>query len=307
MSNKQQNIVEYTADYRDKQNYTVKSTSISTKTNIKPTYKKDYIIKEPAANKHSIINNDTKKTIKINTFDKHNKKTIDSIYDSQTGCIKEITTKKQMGFYRSLLAGITMILSITGIIILLSAMNRTTTVINDSPTFTKYNNFLAPVVMNDPTVFNETEKADTNMIISSSIWRTLLQNGVEHYKEFDEQGLALIPVTDIQSSCTDLFGPTYTIDTNKNIYGSFYSYTPSESNFHIGAISNIDTYIPYTEEITEENDDLILTVAYLSRDDKYLSIDETKSDTPTPVKRMKYRLKINKNTQKFYIYSIENT
>ena len=159
--------------------------------------------------------------------------------------------------------------------------------------------------MHDPTPFNETNKADINMIISSSIWRTILQNGIDHYKEYDEQGFTLIPVKDIQTSCTDLFGPSYTINTNEKIYGSFYSYTPAEPNFHIGAISNLDTYAPYTEEITEENDDLDLTVAYLSRDDKYFSTDETKSDTPNPVKRMKYRLKINKDTQKFYIYSIE--
>lgn len=297
------NIAEYNVDYREKSQVTIKSTPITTATlknkPINNTTLKKRSIKQTKFNDNkdsrSTTNVSGKKTEKV------------PIRDPQIGCIKTSSkTKKQMGFYRILFACVTMVLSITGIAILLSAMNRTTCVISNSPTFTKYNNYIAPVVMHNPDPFNESEKANINMVISSSIWRTILQNGTDHYKEFDEQGLTLIPINDIQTACTDLFGPTYNINTNENIYGPFYSYTIGEKNFHISAISNLGTYVPHIEEIIEEGDDLNLNVSYLSRDDKYLSTDESKSDTPTPVKSMKYKLKINKDTNKYYIYAIEN-
>ncbi len=297
------NIAEYSADYREKSQVTVKSTPITKAT------LKNKPINKTTTKKRSLSQtrfNDTINLKPVSTVETKKNKKI-SIQEPQAGCIKPSPkTKKQMGFYRILFACITMILSITGIAILLSAMNRTTCVISNSPTFTKYNNYIAPVVMHNPDPFNESQKANIHTVISSAIWRTILQNGTDHYKEFDEQGLTLIPINDIQSACTDLFGPTYNINTNENIYGPFYSYTIGEKNFHISAISNLGTYIPHIEEITEEGEDLVLNVSYLSRDDKYLSTDESKSDTPTPIKSMKYKLKINKGTNKYYIYSIEN-
>ncbi len=286
MTQEKNKIIEYSADYRtaDKKN-TIFSTA--TKRN-------------PSTNLEKMPINKAKLGVK----------TVENIHkqkatDAGTIKISEIN-KKQLGMYRIFFAGITMILTVAGIIILLSAMNRTTSVISDSPTYTKYNNFIAPVVMHDPKPFADISEVNSDLIISSSIWRNIFQNGIENYKEFDEQGLTLIPLNDIQSAATDLFGSASTINTSENIFGPFYFYKSGESNFHISTISNLGTFVPHIEEITEKDNELILNVSYLSREDKFFSAGNDKADTPTPVKQMIYKMKVNPDTNKYYISKIEN-
>lgn len=220
--------------------------------------------------------------------------------------IKIAGINKKQWIYRIFFAGMTMFLAVAGVVILLSAINRSTSVINNSPTYAKYNNFIAPVVMHDPEPFSTISEVDSDVIISSSIWRNIFQNGIENYKEFDEQGLTLIPLDDIQNAAVDLFGPAATINASENIFGPFYFYKSGESNFHISTISNLGTFVPCVEEITEKNDELILNISYLSREDKFFSAGNDKADTPTPVKQMIYKMKVNSDTNKYYISKIEN-
>lgn len=225
---------------------------------------------------------------------------------SDRGTIKiSQKTRHQISIYRFLFAGATMILAIVGVIILLSAVNRTSSVISDSSTYAKYNNYIAPVVMHDPTPFASPQEADSDMVVSSCIWRNLLQNGAEGYKEFDEQGLTLMPVGDVQRAAADLFGSADVINCSGDIFGAFYSHTAGDDNFHISSISNAGTFLPHIEEILEKKDELILTVSYLSREDKFLSSGEEKTPEPTPVKQMVYKLKLGADTDKYYISSIE--
>lgn len=286
MTQKKSKIIEYNADYRttDKKTVTFSTaTKIGTRVNAKKMSSNEPEIKLNSA-----------ETIR-------NQKAADCAAIK----ISEIN-KRQLGMHRIFFTGITIILTVVGVIILLSAMNRTTSVISDSPTYTKYNNFLAPVVMHDPKPFSELSEVNSDLIISSSIWRNIFQNGTENYKEFDDQGLTLIPLKDIQNAATELFGPTAIINTSENIFGPFYSYNSGEDNFHISTISNLGTFVSRIEEMTEKNDELILNVSYLSRKDKFFSAGNDKTDTPTPVKQMIYKMKLNAATNKYYISEIEN-
>lgn len=279
-------LIEYTADYRTPDKKIKSSVSVAR------TYEK----KEE--NKISIDPNKTIDLIKKGEKTKLNQ---------HNGTIKiSKINKKQFKIYQIFFAVITMALTVVGAIILVWAINRTSSVISDSSTYTKYNNYIAPVVMHDPKPFNDISEASSDFIISSSIWRNIFQNGIEHYKDFDEQGLTLISVSEIQNAAIDLFGPSGKINTKENIFGPFYSYTSGEENFHISTISNLGTFVPYIEEMIEKDDELMLKVSYLSREDKFLSVGKDKADLPTPVKQMIYILKINSDTNKYYIAKIEN-
>lgn len=276
MAHEEREVIEYNVDYRNTPKTAAKGITVS-KSNTK--YHKEEVIPKIVAEE------------KINNI----------------GTIKISQTKrKQIGIYRIFFAVITMVLTIVGVIILLSAINRTSSVINDSPTYTKYNNYLAPVVMHDPEPFSEITEVSSEVIVSSSIWRNIFQNGLENYQEFDEQGLTLMPLKDVQESAVDLFGPAAKINTEESIFGPFYSYSPGENNFHISTISNLGTFVPYTEEISEKNDELMLKVSYVSREDKFFSVDDKKSVAPTPIKQMIYKLSLNDLTNKYFISSIEN-
>lgn len=271
-------VIEYSADYRDSQKKSTNSV-------------------ECAANSYRKEFNSTKSSNLISKKEKNN---------SDAGAIKITrTNRKQIGIYRIFLAGITMIFAVVGVIILLSTINRTNSVISLSPTYAKYNNFIAPVVMHDPEPFPTPSEANLDMIISSSIWRNILQKGLENYVEFDDQGLTLMPLADVQNAAVALFGSDILLDTSENIFGPFYSYTVGESNFHIGAISNSGTFVPLVEEIAEKDGELLLTVSYIAREDKFLSDGNDKADFPTPVKQMIYKLALNSTSNKFFISAIE--
>ena len=212
---------------------------------------------------------------------------------------------KRAGLYRIFFACIMMLLTVSGIMILFYALSRTAIIMNNSPANAKYSNYIAPVVMHDPAPFEDVELVDQNTKIASCIWRNIFQNGVSAYNEIDEQGLTLMPTSDVQRACTELFGPNAKIDIDANINGQFFSLASGEDCFHIGAISNASSFVPYIEDITEKKDVISLAVSYLSRDDKYFSSDDDKADKPSPVKRMIYNLKLNEGTNKYYIQSIK--
>lgn len=215
-------------------------------------------------------------------------------------------TKRKLGLYRILFACVMMILAIAGITTLISALNRTALVMNTSSTNAKYSNYIAPVVMHDPSPFEDSTHIDTSTKIASSIWRNIFQKGTSAYKDFDEEGRTLMSTNDIQTACTELFGPTATISTSENINGQFFSFVPGEDFFHISATSNASSFVPYIDDITQNNDILSLAVSYLSRDDKYFSTGEDKTEKPTPLKHMVYNLKLNEATNKYYIQSVAN-
>ncbi len=290
MSQKKLKEIEYNVDYRTEDKTSVQKSKAITTSIPKEDLSKKYFHKD--------------KNVRIPiSFDKENKKAS----ELDVGTIKVSRyTSSRINFYKILFASITIILAVLGTIILFSAINRSTSVIIDSSTYAKYNNYIAPVVMHDPHPFNSPQEAGSDMIISSCIWRNIFQNGTDYYKEVDEQGLTLMQISDVKNAAIDLFGTDSVVKTTENIYGSFYSYTQGEDCFHIGPISNLGTFVPHIEEITEKNNDLSLLVSYLSREDKFFSTGEDKSETPEPIKQMLYKLKLNDINNKYYIYAVEN-
>ena len=290
MSQKKLKEIEYNVDYRTEDKISVQKSKAITTSIPKEDLSKKYFHKD--------------KNVRIPiSFDKENKKAS----ELDVGTIKVSRyTSSRINFYKILFASITIILAVLGTIILFSAINRSTSVIIDSSTYAKYNNYIAPVVMHDPHPFNSPKEAGSDMIISSCVWRNIFQNGADYYKDVDEQGLTLMPMSDIKSAAIDLFGTDSVVKTTENIYGNFYSYTHGEDYFHIGPISNLGTFVPHIEEITEKNNDLSLLVSYLSREDKFFSTGEDKSETPEPIKQMIYKLKLNDTNNKYCIYAVEN-
>lgn len=181
-----------------------------------------------------------------------------------------------------------------------------------SPTLAKnvnnmnYSEFLAPIVMHDPEPFNSPEKAEKQMKISSSIWRCIMKNGTEKYQDYDERGLSLMPVEDIEKACEELFGPNHGVNFKERVFGSFYSLDENEKNFHICAISNQNSYIPYIESSEVSGDYLKITVAYILREDDFFKEGPEKAQKPTPKKRMIYILKKSEDNHTVYLESVEN-
>ncbi len=263
--------LEYSANYRTAENHANK---VTVKANAKP--------------KSSHAEANLEETLPIN---------VDTISTSR------LATKK-IGLYKVVFACIMLALAIAGIIALFSALIRTAAVMSNSPTNAKCKSYIAPVVMHDPPPFEDSSHLDANVKVATSIWRDIFQNGSSTYKERDADGLTLMPASDMQSGCAELFGPNTTTSTGEAISEQFFSHTAGDEYFHIGTISNSDSLVPHIDSITENNENLNLAVSYLARDDKYFNAGEDKTDTPSPVKRTVYNLRLDEATNKDYIQSV---
>lgn len=255
--------------------------------------KNETIIKQPEKNKKY-------KNIAKKAKPEKIKKREESIYVNTKPSIKDLV-------YRVAFGCMILFLTIIGLGIFLSTLSKTASPVNSEVIPSNdYGNFLASVVMHDPEPFDSPQKADKQMVLASSIWRAIFQNGTQKYDRFDERGFSLISVEDIILACHELFGSEYNINTNERIFGPFYTFEPGDENFHICAISNQNSYLPYIKEAVEENEFLNLKVGYVSRDDKFLKPEPLKTAEPSPLKYMKYKLKKNLATNNYYIYAVES-
>ena len=73
------------------------------------------------------------------------------------------------------------VLSITGLVtILVAGVNGISSVKDKIDNIEKYNTMLTPVVMNDPSVFDDISKADMSQLIDISVWAIIKRWGTDH-------------------------------------------------------------------------------------------------------------------------------
>ena len=222
-----------------------------------------------------------------------------------------VIQKNKILIYKILMSTLFLLMAFFVVIVLInkfsSLKDEVTPTVNtvDNKYEINYSEFLAPIVMHDPDPFISPEKADKQMKISSSIWRCVMKNGVNKYQDYDERGLTLIPVADIENSCTELFGEKNGINFNEQIFGPFYSSNEDEKFFHICAISNQESYLPYIENIKRGNDTVVLKVSYVTREDPFFKENVEKPKEPVAKKQMIYTLKVNENSKNYFLHSVE--
>lgn len=264
-------------------------------------YSADYRTAERQANKVTIKANTKPKSCPTEAyFDDTLQESFDTISTSRT-------TTRKIGLYRVVFACVMISLAAVAIITLLSALSRTAAVMSNSPTNAKCESYISPMVMHDPPPFDDSSHLDTNVKIAASIWRNIFQKGASTYKELDAEGRTLMPASDVQSACVELFGPNATINTGESVHGQFFSHTAGNDCFHISAASNADSLVPRVDDIIEDDDALSLAVSYFSRDEKNLKVGDNKAAAPSPVKRMVYNLRLDEGTKKYYIHSVSRT
>ena len=291
--------MEYSADYRDKKDFNIEKKQES-RTNIKVTARQNLIRKDT----YDIKNQNNKKT------KKEFAKGVEADSANIVYKMKNKERKKiKILMYKMLLSLFVLAITFTVLIMLVHRFSSlkediTPIISQNTKSIKNYSEFLAPIVMHDPDPFDLPAKAEKQMKISSSIWRCIIENGTNKYKDYDERGLSLMPVEEIEKACIELFGPNHGVNFKERVFGSFYSLDENEKNFHICAISNHNCYIPYIEEFKPEENILKLTVGYIVREDDFFKEGPDKAQIPTPKKRMIYTLKKDSSSSSYYVESV---
>jgi len=201
-----------------------------------------------------------------------------------------------LGFLLVVFAVIGVIATARGVFVTINGL------FDDSAKRERYESFISPVVMVDPAPFTMVENLEDSRLLQSAMWAALTGENRGAYT-YDDGGLLLVPASDLNVAATKLYGPNVKI-----IHRSFedndasYLYDPDISAYRVPSINKV-AYSPYVTEIKkDENNNIVLTVGYVSPGNIWSTDTKGQSDEPVPEKFMLYTL--TEWDQGYYISSV---
>lgn len=212
----------------------------------------------------------------------------------------QIETKKHKN--RIAVVGALMVaLATIGLITLLILLiNFGTSLFSDDRQKRDFENLIYPVVMLDPPTFSRAEQADNTMLLKASIWTAVINEGKEKYTDA-ATGMLIVPVTDIEKYCAQLFGPGISLG-----YVSFgdvinqYTYLEEQNAYEVPLEGASGLYTPKVFSITNDGANYYLIVGYIPPG---FSWGESGGEE-VPDKFMKYTLK--KDGGSYYLYAVSD-
>lgn len=169
--------------------------------------------------------------------------------------------------------------------------------------YSEYEEFISPVIMNDPDTFDDISQANVEQLISISIWSLIEENIEPDTYEYIDGGI-LIPQKDVESKFVSLFGPDVKINhsTVDGGEGIEFRFSESEKGYVIPITGITPIYLPKVTDVSERESTITLTVGYLASQE-WQQDSEGNMTEPEPSKMMEITLSKNQDGS-FYVRSI---
>lgn len=211
----------------------------------------------------------------------------------ETAAIDETPRFRARGTHRapSLFIGvIVLLLALTGVGYLATTVGtQVYRMVTDDSRQRGYDEFLRPIVMQDPEPFASQEEADGQMVLAASLWKALEDNSAS-YTDYDDSGRTLVPLVDVSDACQALFGPDAQLQLSNLDTDTFFTFDEESNVFHVTPYSTQSSFIPWTESIRTEDGNTVLRVGYVAPSDSWREESGTGEEEPEPVKYMEYVL-----------------
>ncbi len=158
--------------------------------------------------------------------------------------------------------------------------------------YSTYEEFIAPVIMNDPDTFDDVTVADPGQLVSIAIWSILDSNPEPDKYEYTDDGM-LLPAKDVSEKFLSLFGDQVKI-THSNVDGGGidFKYSEKKKAYLIPITGITPIYTPKVTDVREKSGSIELTVGYLYSGD-WQQDSQGNMISPEPGKYMKITLGIN--------------
>lgn len=154
----------------------------------------------------------------------------------------------------------------------------------------QYEKFIAPVVMMDPVPFNNIQNTDDQFILQTALWAALLGENRSNYS-YDENGMLLVPSTELDVSAVRLFGPNCIVNHHSfDDYDATYLFDADINAYRVPLIGKV-AYSPKVTSIMKVGDTTTLKVGYIAPGNVWTTdvLDE-KTEERAPDKYMYYDL-----------------
>ena len=253
-------------------------------------------------------NNETENTADIEKITE-NKVTETEIYFNENKSTNETAkepSKKANSHKGAFPVGlIVTILAIVGLCsIVFFSVKGINTAIKNNKNYDEYNKLLTPVVLMDPSPFDDITKADMNELIEISIW-SLLKSDITPDKYTGEGNGLSIPKDDVEAEFTKLFGSEITPShSTVEGYGYEFAYDSQAGKYRVPLTGLAPIYTPKVVEKVKKSDTIMLTVACLSGD-AWQQNEKGEMVEPAPDKYIKVTLRLKDDGM--FISAIQNT
>lgn len=152
-----------------------------------------------------------------------------------------------------------------------------------------YEEFIAPVIMNDPDTFDDITLADSGQLLSIAIWTVLDSNPEPEKYEYTDEGM-LLPEKEVEETFVSLFGnEVKIIHSNVDGGGIDFKYSEKKKAYLIPITGITPIYTPKVSDVKEKSSSVELTVGYLHSSD-WQQDSKGNMTAPEPGKYMKITL-----------------
>ena len=129
----------------------------------------------------------------------------------------------------------------------------------------EYQKFIAPVIMNDPSPFDDLSQADIGQLMEAAVWSLLRSDPDPDRYPYEEGGYMVIPQADVEKQFEYLFGtevkPQHATITG---YGYEFPYDAATKTYHIPVAGVDQLYTAQIYEIEKKGATTYLTVGYIA-------------------------------------------
>ncbi|MBQ7118471.1 MAG: hypothetical protein IJN88_09700 [Clostridia bacterium] len=168
-----------------------------------------------------------------------------------------------------------------------------------------YEDFISPVIMNDPDTFDDITKANLQQLLSIAVW-SVIDSGADPEKyEYTDDGM-LMPQKEVEDEFASLFGSEVKLShsTVDGGDGVTFRYSKKKQCYIIPITGIMPIYLPDVTEVDEKDSSVVLTVGYLASAD-WVQDSEGNMVPPEPGKYMKITLGKNADGS-FFVKAIQN-
>lgn len=189
------------------------------------------------------------------------------------------------------IGGVFILLAVIGLIsIIASSVKLTGKILDNSGQIAEFENKIKPVLMFDPVPFDDIANVDNESLLQSSVWSALM-NGDKNSFTYSDNGMLLLPSSDVDVACAKLFGSTPKLEHKTfGDYEMTYYYDEDTKTYHIPVMVQVAFYTPQVEKISQKGDKVSLVVGYLPPGNVWSTDITGNKYNPTPDKYMLYEL-----------------
>ncbi|MDO4199147.1 MAG: hypothetical protein Q4D57_00060 [Clostridia bacterium] len=166
-----------------------------------------------------------------------------------------------------------------------------------------YDNFIWPVVMQNPESFNENSPAEVDTMVSAAVWKASAEKKDDKSKTNDE-GQLVLSFDEVREACESLFDRTFDKKDLTDVNEDYFKFDENKNCFFVESVSGVDNYIPHTVNAYRKDDDIILKVGYVLPSDSFEP--DMSGILENNISKYKiYHLKTDKTTGKKYVSAVE--